>query len=155
VTPPVPAPIEIPKTDRVAPAANAVPQILKVAHEKEEEPADTPLGDWQTEGKTGLVRIQPCGRALCGYVLNPTSNAVGESVLVNMKPKSAALWSGDIYSRNSGSSYYATMAMKGPNSLRVEACVLGQFFCSGNVWSRIAKPQDQITDRQILPPPRS
>ena len=27
--------------------------------------------------------------------------------------------------------------MRAPNSLRVEACALGRFFCSGNVWSRI------------------
>jgi uncharacterized protein (DUF2147 family) len=69
-------------------------------------------------------------------------------VLVNMKPKSAELWAGDIHSRDSGSSYYAAMAIKGPNSLRVEACVLGQFFGSGNVWSRIVA-------RQISPQPRT
>jgi uncharacterized protein (DUF2147 family) len=151
--PPTTPPIEIP-TARMPPAVNAAPQVLKISHEREDEPADTPLGDWQTEGKTGSVRIRQCGGALCGYLLNPLSNAVGESVLVNMKPKSAELWSGDIHSRDSGSSYYATMAMKGPNSLRVEACVLGQFFCSGNVWSRIvAKPE--VTSRQISPQPRS
>ena len=32
-----------------------------------------PVGDWQTEGK-GLVRIAKCGDALCGYVLNSSSN---------------------------------------------------------------------------------
>ncbi len=142
-------------TARVPLAADAAPQLLKITHEKDEEPAETPLGDWQTEGKTGSVRIAQCGQALCGYMLNPSSNTVGESVLINMKPKSSEQWSGNIFSRASGSSYYATMAMKGPNSLRVEACALGRFFCSGNVWTRIANPQDQITARQVSPPPRS
>jgi hypothetical protein len=153
-TPPTTPPIEIP-TARVPPAVDAAPQPPKIAHEKQDELAETPLGDWQTEGKTGSVRIQQCGRALCGYVLDPLSNAVGESVLVNMEPKSAVLWSGDIYSRDSGSSYYGSIAMKGPNSLRVEACVLGWFFCSGNVWSRIAQPEDQVTSRQLSPSPKS
>jgi uncharacterized protein (DUF2147 family) len=78
-------------------------------------------------------------------------------VLINMKPKAASQWSGNIFSRDSGNSYYATMKMKGPNSLRVEACVLGSFFCSGNVWSRIAAPSEQLmTSGRVSPaPPRS
>ncbi len=84
-----------------------------------------PLGDWQTEGHKGSVRIERCGRALCGYVLDPSSNAKGETLLIDMKPKAASEWSGNIYSRDSGNTYYATMAMKGPDSLRVEACALG------------------------------
>ena len=117
----------------------------------EDEPTDTPLGDWQTEGNKGAVRIERCGQALCGYLLNLTSNAKGETILIDMKPKTVSEWSGNIYSRDSGNTYYATIAMKGPNSLRVEACALGRFFCSGNIWSRIdLKPMRTVTTRQIL-----
>jgi len=117
---------------------------------------DSPLGDWRTEGNKGMVRIETCGKALCGYVLDPNSDAIGESVLINMKPKSADVWSGNIYSRASGATYYATIAMKSANSLRVEACVLGRFFCSGNLWSRIvAKPRELITSRAPAPEPKS
>ena len=153
VTPPTTPPIEIP-TARVPAGADAAPKLLKVV-QKQDEPAEMPLGDWQTEGNTGSVRIQRCGPALCGYLLNPSTNTVGEAVLINMKSKSADKWSGDIYSRASGSTYYAMMAIKGPDVLRVEACALGQFFCSGNVWNRIAKPQDQMTSRQVSPEPKS
>jgi hypothetical protein len=46
--------------------------------------------------------------------------------------------------------------MKGPDSLRVEACALGRFFCSGNVWSRIgAKPDKRVTSRRTSWVPRS
>jgi uncharacterized protein (DUF2147 family) len=73
-----------------------------------------------------------------------------------MKPKSADVWSGNVYSRASGATYYGTMTMKGANSLRVEACVLGRFFCSGNLWSRIVtRPQELITSSQAAPEPRS
>ncbi|MBU6462048.1 MAG: DUF2147 domain-containing protein [Bradyrhizobium sp.] len=120
-----------------------------------EEPVDTPLGDWQTEAK-GLVRIEPCGQALCGYVLDRSTNTKRETVLVDMKSKTDSEWSGNIYSRDTGSTYYATMALKGPNSLRVEACALGRFFCSGNAWSRIgATPARLVTYRQALAEPRS
>jgi hypothetical protein len=155
MTPSMTPPIETP-IDAARPAPDAAPRVSRVLHEVDNEPAETPLGDWQTEGNKGSVRIEPCGRALCGHVLDPSSNAVGETVLINMKPKAASEWSGNIYSRDSGNTYYATIAMKGPNSLRVEACALGRFFCSGNIWSRIsAQPDKLTTSRQISSEPRS
>jgi hypothetical protein len=154
VQPPKAPPAAPPAETPVRPAPDAAP-VLRVSHEVEDEPA-TPLGDWQTEANKGSVRIEPCGRALCGYVLNPRSNAKAESVLINMKPKAAAEWSGNIYSRDSGETYYGTIVMKGANSLRVEACALGRFFCSGNVWTRIAaQPEKLMTARQISPEPRT
>jgi uncharacterized protein (DUF2147 family) len=135
--------------------APAVAQVLRVSQEADDEPA-TPVGDWRTEGNKGSVRIEPCGRALCGYLLNSSSKAKTESVLINMKPKAVSEWSGNVYSRDSGQTYYGAMIMKGPNSLRVEACALGRFFCSGNLWTRIvAQPEKLMTAGQISSAPRS
>jgi uncharacterized protein (DUF2147 family) len=123
---------------------------------REDEPVEAPVGDWTTEGNKGSVRIEPCGNALCGYVLNAAANSVGETVLINMKPKAASQWSGNIFSRDSGNTYYATMTMNGTNSLRVEACAFGKYFCTGNLWSRIDPPSEKlITSRQISSAPRS
>lgn len=160
VAPPATAVEVTPTIETPADAARALPEaaseVLKVSNEADDEPVDTPLGDWQTEGEKGSVRIEPCGGALCGYVLDPSSNTVGETVLINMKPKAASEWSGNIFSRNSGNTYYGTIALKGPNFLQVKACALGRFFCSGNVWSRIAaKPEKLITSRQTSSEPRS
>jgi hypothetical protein len=138
----------------VRPAPDAAP-VLGVSHEVEDEPA-TPQGDWQTEGNKGSVRIEHCGRALCGYVLNSRSNSKAESVLINMKSKASSEWSGNVYSRDSGETYYGTIVMKGPNALRVEACALGRFFCSGNDWTRIsAQPEKLMTNRQMSQEPRT
>jgi uncharacterized protein (DUF2147 family) len=135
------------------PAAEAQPETQKDAHD---ELAQTPLGDWRTEGNKGTVRIDRCGSALCGYSLDPSSHVVGEAVLINMKPKAAGEWSGNIYSRASGDTFYGTMAMQGANSLRVEACALGKYFCSGNLWSRIgAAPAKLVSYRQMPPAPGS
>lgn len=142
-------------TEAVRPAPAAAAPISKVAHEAKDDPADTPIGDWETEGK-GSVRIAPCGRALCGYVLNSSSNDKGEAVLINMKPNRNSKWAGNVYSHDSGDTYFGTMHMTGPNTLRIEACALGRFYCSGNVWSRIfAKPERLISTRQMPPEPRS
>jgi uncharacterized protein (DUF2147 family) len=128
--------------------------IARVSQQTESAPADSPLGDWQTEGKNGPVRIESCGNALCGYVLDAVTHARGESVLVNMKPKNDSEWTGNIYSRSSGNSYYGRMMLKDPNLLRVEACALGHFFCAGNNWTRLKEPVSQdelLTSHQVLP----
>jgi hypothetical protein len=152
---PPPPPVLPPVARPVEPARPApVPPISRVSNDAEND-ADTPVGDWQTEGK-GSVRIAKCGNALCGYVLNSSSNDKGEAVLINMKPKNAKQWTGNVYSHGSGDSYYGTMDIKGPNTLRVEACALGRFYCSGNNWSRInAKAESLVSSRQTASAPRS
>jgi len=122
--------------------AQPAPQVERATHQAEEEPSDSPIGDWQTEGK-GTVRIGKCGDALCGFVLG-SSNEKGEAILINMKPKRERQWTGGIYSQNSGETYYGTMSLKGINTLRVEACALGRFYCSGNNWSRITRRADSV-----------
>jgi uncharacterized protein (DUF2147 family) len=129
--PPVAKPVE---------TAQPAPQVERVTHQAEEEPSDSPIGDWQTEGKRA-VRIGKCGDALCGFVLG-SSNEKGEAILINMKPKTEKQWTGGVYSQNSGETYYGTISLKGLNTLRVEACALGRFYCSGNNWSRITRRAD-------------
>ena len=137
------------------PAPVAAPQVSRVSHEVEQEADDTPVGDWQTEGK-GAVRITRCGTALCGYVLNSSSDDRGEAVLINMKPKDDTQWTGNVYSHDSGDTFYGTMKLRTPNTLRVEACALYRFYCSGNNWSRIsAKAESLMTSRQTMIEPRS
>ncbi|MBR1250581.1 DUF2147 domain-containing protein [Bradyrhizobium sp. AUGA SZCCT0169] len=152
--PPPPPPPAPPVAKPAEPAPVAVPQISRVSHDLADD-ADTPVGDWQTEGK-GSVRIAKCGNALCGYVLNSSSNDKGEAVLINMKPKTGKQWTGSVYSRASGDTYYGTMDLKGQNTLRVEACALGRFYCSGNNWRRITTGNESLmSSRHTLAEPRS
>jgi uncharacterized protein (DUF2147 family) len=168
ITPPLPpeiapmTPAEAPPVvaPKPIPVPSSAPPISKVSQQTEQEPADTPLGDWQTEGNKGTVRVERCGQAICGYLVNPTSDAKGDTILINMKPtsktvKSDTVWSGNVYSRSSGATYYSTMTMKGTDTLRVEACALGRFFCSGNDWTRLEKPSKLMTYREISPRPPS
>jgi uncharacterized protein (DUF2147 family) len=158
VTQPVPPPAPKPEAKAVVPKkpAAAIPPAPVKAKVEDSAAADTPLGDWQTEGKKGLVRIAPCGKSLCGYVLNASTNAAGETVLSNMISKSANKWTGDTFSRASGNSYYAKMTLKAPNTLHVEACAVLRFFCSGNDWTRVVtKPDELIISRQGTNPPSS
>jgi uncharacterized protein (DUF2147 family) len=132
-----------------APAIRAeVKRAKSVVHADE-----SAIGDWQT--KKGLIRIETCGAALCGYVLNQASNTTGETVLSNMKPNNDTQWSGDIFSRASGNTYHARMTLKQPDTLWVEACAIGRLFCSGNAWTRLPGSDDLITSRDLPATPRS
>ena len=92
----------------------------------------TPLGVWATEENKGNVRVEPCGQDLCGY-----AEKTGEKILINMKPSNAK-WVGQIHDPDSGRDYDSTVAMKGPNSMRVQGCAFGEMFCGGQTWKRVS-----------------
>jgi uncharacterized protein (DUF2147 family) len=123
-------------SDDVAPSAPpatapAAPKQAPVAAAPAAAPT-TPLGIWATEGNKGNVRIEPCGQNLCGYAANS-----GEKILINMRP-SETKWVGHIHDPDSGRTYDSDIAMKGPNSLRVQGCAFGGMFCGGQTWSRVS-----------------
>jgi len=150
---PQPAPVaNMPAAAQPQPKAG-LPQVASASDDSADDPVDTPLGDWQTDGKNGLVRIETCGASLCGYVLDVATLAKGETILVNMKPKSGITWSGNIFSRPSGNIYYGMITMKEPNTLRVEACALGKFMCSGNDWTRIGRDRSLREDKRVTSRP--
>jgi uncharacterized protein (DUF2147 family) len=114
-----------------APEEPAMPKETAVAAAPV-QPATTPLGVWNTEKNAGMVRIEQCGQNLCGYAV-PN----GEKILVNMKP-SGTKWTGRIHDPDSGKVYDSSIAMKGPNTLRVQGCVFGGIFCGGQTWNRVS-----------------
>lgn len=95
-----------------------------------------PLGMWVTEKKEGHVRIEACGKNLCGYSVDSRSGRNKEKILINMKPNGSK-WSGKIYDPKSGSTYSSTVAMKGKDRLRVQGCAFGGMFCGGQTWTRL------------------
>jgi hypothetical protein len=94
--------------------------------------ASTPIGVWATEENKGNVRVEQCGTNLCGY-----AEKTNDQILVNMKPDGAK-WSGRIRDPRSGKNYDSTIAMKGPNSMRVQGCAFGGLFCGGQTWKRVS-----------------
>jgi uncharacterized protein (DUF2147 family) len=125
-------------TNDVAPAApapaavaTAAPTPTAVAAAPVEAPT-TPLGVWATEENKGNVRVEPCGPNLCGYAVK-----TGAKILINMKP-SDTKWTGRIHDPDSGRDYDSTIAMKGPNAMRVQGCAFGGMFCGGQTWKRVS-----------------
>jgi uncharacterized protein (DUF2147 family) len=117
---------------RSAPAA-ATPVAAAPATAAPAAPAAaTPIGVWATEENKGNVRVEPCGPDLCGY-----ADKTNEKILIDMKP-SDSKWVGRIHDPDSGRTYDSTIAMKGPNTLRVQGCAFGGMFCGGQTWKRVS-----------------
>jgi uncharacterized protein (DUF2147 family) len=142
--PPPPAPPPPAPTVAAVPAAPpppppAVQRPVTPAAVPAAAPRDpnSPVGIWLTEEKEGKVRIEQCGSNLCGYSVDAKSNLNGEQVLINMKPGKDLKWSGRILDPNTGSTYDSTIALKGPDTLRVQGCAFGGMFCGGQTWSRV------------------
>ncbi|UPK28829.1 DUF2147 domain-containing protein [Bradyrhizobium sp. 195] len=129
-------------TTQPAPAAAPAPAPAPVAVAPAPAPApvaaapvaapNSPIGVWATEENKGNVRVEQCGANLCGYAVN--SN---ERILINMKPEGSK-WSGRIHDPDSGRNYDSTIAMKGPNVMRVQGCAFGGMFCGGQTWKRVS-----------------
>jgi len=128
-TTPAPLPPAPPAPVAAAPAPVAAAPVPAAAPV---QVASSPLGVWQTEEDKGNVRVEPCGTNLCGYAVN-----TGERILINMKPE-ASKWTGRIHDPDSGKDYDSTIAMKGPNILKVQGCAFGGLFCGGQTWKRIS-----------------
>lgn len=122
---PVAAPVPIATEPAPAPAAAPVAATPAPA-------ANTPIGMWATEENKGNVRVEQCGSNLCGY-----AEKTSERILINMKPEGSK-WSGRIHDPNSGRNYDSTIAMKGPNAMRVQGCAFGGLFCGGQTWKRVS-----------------
>jgi uncharacterized protein (DUF2147 family) len=143
--PPAPPPARLPPVQQSAappapppppaPTVAAAPPVAPAPAQQRGDP-NSPLGVWQTEEKEGKIRIEQCGGNLCGYAVDAKSNANGDPVLKDMRP-GAGKWSGRITDPKSGSTYDSTLAMKGPDTLRVQGCAFGGMFCGGQTWTRV------------------
>jgi uncharacterized protein (DUF2147 family) len=136
-----PAPAAVVASTAPAPVANDIaPPAPAVAAPAVPPPAPvaaapaptTPLGVWATEENKGNVRVEQCGQNLCGYAVK-----TGEKILINMKATDNK-WTGQIHDPDSGRNYDSTIAMKGPNTLRVQGCAFGGMFCGGQTWNRVS-----------------
>ncbi len=117
----------------------------------------SPVGLWLA--KDGArVRISPCGRSLCGFIVQsspqidpetgrpPTDkhNAdpakrnrplVGVQILNAMRREGINKWSGQLYNDDDGKIYSGNLIETGPSSVRIEGCWLG--ICGGDDLTRI------------------
>ncbi len=114
--------------------------------------AQSIFGRWLTDDRSAIVRIDHCGKKLCGRierVLNPkapendvnnpnprlrSKPLVGTAVLSNYIG-SGAKWKGGLaYDPKAGTSYRSELELLENGALKVTGCVL--FVCRSRYWTR-------------------
>jgi uncharacterized protein (DUF2147 family) len=108
--------------------------------------ADPLLGDWKTarqdDGTSGIVRVAPCGAALCGSLIR-SFDASGKEVanpgngmliLSETVARGGGDYRGKVYAPDRDMTYASRLELRG-DSLRVSGCVMG--ICrDGGLWQR-------------------
>ena len=109
--------------------------------------ADPLEGLWRTapdvNGHVGLVRVAPCGTALCGTLVGATdasgapwaSPDIGRQVIWATVPQGASTYRGRVYSPGRNREYDSRLTLSA-QGLLVEGCLLGQCRC-GALWLRV------------------
>lgn len=108
--------------------------------------ADPLEGNWRTpaddNGNSGIVRVAPCGAALCGTLVQAfdasgtqlqTAN-IGRQIIFDTVAQGGGEYRGKVYSPDRDATYNSRLTLSG-NSLSVSGCVLG--ICrDGGTWTR-------------------
>jgi uncharacterized protein (DUF2147 family) len=119
--------------------------------------AASPVGLWLAKDG-GKIRISPCGRNLCGVLVQPvpandpaTGQPVkdknntdpakrsrplaGVEVLMSMHRDGENKWSGHVYNDDDGKIYEGNLIEKDQSNIRIEGCWLGM--CGGEDLTRL------------------
>lgn len=108
---------------------------------------DALIGDWRTgaddNGNSGIIRIEQCGGALCGTLVQsfdasgadlPSDN-IGRQIIWDTNPTSTAgEYRGRLYSPDRDATYNSRLYLNG-NTLSVCGRLLGVERCGGD-WTR-------------------
>lgn len=96
----------------------------------------SPLGTWLTEETNGKVKIEACGANLCGYAIDPRSGEKADKVLIDMAANGPK-WTGRIFDPGNGNNFDSSIALSGPDALRVQGCPTNATFCGSQTWTRV------------------
>jgi uncharacterized protein (DUF2147 family) len=114
--------------------------------------AEPIVGHWLTDDRAAIVRIERCGRKLCGWierVLDPkapkndiknpdpqrrTRPLVGARILSNFIGAGSVWKDGRGYDPKVGKSYRSQLRLLGSGKLKVTGCV--SFLCRSRYWTR-------------------
>ncbi|MET0240015.1 MAG: DUF2147 domain-containing protein [Sphingobium sp.] len=114
--------------------------------------AQSATGDWLTDDRSAIIHVSMRGNRLWGViarVLDPAAPAkdirnpdpaarsralVGTPVLIDFTRSDKGWEDGKAYDPKAGRSYRSTLAMDGPDKLKVTGCLM--FICRTKVWTR-------------------
>jgi uncharacterized protein (DUF2147 family) len=114
------------------------------------DPGSAIYGDWLTADRSGVIRLEPCGGALCGRIVGmaewPTDGTVPRDVhgmpqchlmiLRDARREEMNLWSGSITNPDDGNSYGAELWLDDQGRLHLRGYLAIPLLGSTQIWTR-------------------
>lgn len=95
------------------------------------------------------VRIHPCGKGRCGTVVwanekakadsarGGTRNLVGTELFREFREISPNVWKGKVFVPDLNKVFTGTGTIKGQNVIVARGCLIGNFGCKSQTWTRV------------------
>ncbi len=111
--------------------------------------ASGPEGVWRNGRDTVRIRVQRCGRGLCGRVVQAASAAqqaaaaggtprlVGTDLFRGLERDRDGLWYGEVYVPDLGRAVEGSLEQVDRDTLVAEGCLLAGFGCKTQEWTRV------------------
>ena len=102
--------------------------------------ADITSGKWMRGDGLAQVRVQKCGEAFCAvnvWVKNPGDEAVGDRLVLNVKPVKPGPMEGSAYDPKRNLRFSSKITYS-ENAMTTSGCVLGGLFCRSVSWNKVA-----------------
>ena len=104
-------------------------------------------GQWFNPQRTVLIRLAPCGEAMCGTVTWAAERAqkaarkgadtlVGARLLNDFRQSGNGQWKGTVFVPDMDLRVGGKIRVVDDNRLRVSGCILGGMMCRSQVWTR-------------------
>jgi len=109
-----------------------------------------PSGVWRNPANSVHVRIQPCGREMCGIVVwaSPraqqkaraagTGNLIGAQLFRQFRAQGGNSWGGRVFVPDRAQTVPGTLRVAGPNRVVASGCLLGGLVCRSQTWTRVS-----------------
>ena len=106
-------------------------------------------GQWKNPKGSVIVRLTPCGNAICGVVINATEHAketarkggtpnlIGTRILSNLRPAGDGSFKGQAFDPKRNIHAAATVRLVSRDSLAVRGCAVLGLVCMEQLWTRI------------------
>ncbi len=108
-----------------------------------------PEGVWRNGRDTVRIRVQRCGRGLCGRVVQAapaaqqaaaqggTPRLVGTDLFRALERGEGGLWYGEVYVPDLGRAVEGSLEQVDRNTLVAEGCLFAGFGCKTQEWTRV------------------
>lgn len=113
--------------------------------------AETALsGQWKNPRGSVVVRLGPCGNAICGVVIGAsehaketarkggTANLIGTRILSGLRPTADGTFKGQAFDPKRNIHAPATVRLLGRDALEVQGCAMLGLVCKEQRWTRVS-----------------